>query len=63
MTHIKNHKLYNVRQRAPQKTAYFYPVAIQPFYLLLMFTLKNEIAVLIIKFSGKQIQIVWFLKI
>ena len=52
MTHVKKHKLYNVRQRTPQKLHIFSPVALQPFYLLLFFTLKkNEIAepVLIIK--------------
>ena len=42
MTHVKKHKLYNVCHRAPQKTALFSPVALQPFYLLLIFTLKKN---------------------
>jgi len=34
-THVKKHKLYNVRQRAPQKLHVFLPysITLQPFFL------------------------------
>ena len=41
MTHVKSVN-YTMFARGHRKTAYFSPVALQPFYLLLFFTLKNK---------------------